>query len=124
MSVGELMVRQPCVCLFPVANIAHRIRANGRQLIQAARFNILSNNLLKPENILVTGLFDYATVSPMAPPDAPKERDVIVIIKLKDFGLARETNSNPPYSEYVATRWYRAPEVLLLDRVYSSAVDM
>lgn len=81
---------------------------------------------LKPENILVTttGLFDYTSVSPMASLDAPKEKDVVVIIKLTDFGLARETNSSPPYSEYVSTRWYRAPEVLFLDRVHSSAVDM
>ena len=80
---------------------------------------------MKPENILVTttGLFGYTTISPMAPPDAPKEKDVVVVIKLTDFGLARETNSNPPCTEYINTRWYRAPEVLLLDRAYSSAVD-
>lgn len=48
----------------------------------------------------------------------------MVIIKVADFGLVRETTSNPPYSEYVSTRWYRAPEVLLLDRYYSTAIDM
>ncbi len=30
-----------------------------------------------------------------------------------DFGLAREIRSRPPYTDYVSTRWYRAPEVLL-----------
>jgi len=81
---------------------------------------------MKPENVLVTtvGLFDYTPVSPVAPPNAPKERDVVAIIKLADFGLARETNSRPPYTEYVSTRWYRAPEVLLLSREYSNPVDM
>ncbi|PIA33608.1 hypothetical protein AQUCO_04100200v1 [Aquilegia coerulea] len=57
---------------------------------------------LKPENLLVT-------------------KD---LIKVADFGLARETCSKPPYTEYVSTRWYRAPEVLLQSSSYNSAVDM
>lgn len=28
------------------------------------------------------------------------------LIKIADFGLAREINSQPPYTEYVSTRWY------------------
>jgi len=81
---------------------------------------------MKPENVLVTttGLFDYTSVSPIAPPNGPTEKDVVAIIKLADFGLARETKSKPPYTEYVSTRWYRAPEVLLLSRDYSNPVDM
>lgn len=81
---------------------------------------------MKPENVLVTttGLFDYVSLSPIAPPNAPPEKDVVAIIKLADFGLARETKSNPPYTEYVSTRWYRAPEVLLWSRDYSNPVDM
>lgn len=81
---------------------------------------------MKPENVLVTttGLYDYVSLSPIAPPNASPERDVIAIIKLADFGLARETRSKPPYTEYVSTRWYRAPEVLLLSRDYSNPVDM
>ena len=81
---------------------------------------------MKPENLLVTttGLYDYCSVSPIAPPTAPPEKDVVVIVKLADFGLARETKSKPPYTEYVSTRWYRAPEVLLRSRDYSSPVDL
>ncbi|KAF8587273.1 Pkinase-domain-containing protein, partial [Ramaria rubella] len=81
---------------------------------------------MKPENLLVTttGLADYQPTSPMALPGAPPEKDVVVIIKLADFGLARETRSRPPYTEYVSTRWYRAPEVLLRSRDYSNPVDM
>ncbi|XP_072076947.1 cyclin-dependent kinase F-4-like [Arachis hypogaea] len=41
-----------------------------------------------------------------------------------DFGLAREISSQSPYTEYVSTRWYRAPEVLLQSYLYSSKVDM
>ncbi|KAI9512554.1 Pkinase-domain-containing protein [Russula earlei] len=81
---------------------------------------------MKPENILVTttGYHSYPNLSPTAPPDAPPEQDVKVLIKLADFGLAREIRSKPPYSEYISVRWYRAPEVLLKSRDYSSPVDM
>ncbi|TCD71543.1 hypothetical protein EIP91_008924 [Steccherinum ochraceum] len=81
---------------------------------------------MKPENLLVTttGLYDYRPVYDDADPDAPSEPDVVVIVKLADFGLAREIRSKPPYTEYVSTRWYRAPEVLLKSRDYSAPVDM
>lgn len=57
---------------------------------------------LKPENLLVT-------------------RDVV---KVADFGLAREVCSRPPFTDYVSTRWYRAPEVLLQASSYTAAIDM
>ncbi|KAG0147224.1 hypothetical protein CROQUDRAFT_670642 [Cronartium quercuum f. sp. fusiforme G11] len=81
---------------------------------------------MKPENLLITttGLTDYPHGSPFALPTAPPERDVAVVVKIADFGLARETRSRPPYTEYVSTRWYRAPEVLLRARDYSNPVDM
>jgi protein kinase len=34
-------------------------------------------------------------------------------VKIADFGLAKEITSQPPFTDYVATRWYRAPEILL-----------
>jgi meiosis induction protein kinase IME2/SME1 len=81
---------------------------------------------MKPENLLVTttGLTDYTPLSPLAPPGAPPEKDVVVIIKLADFGLARLIKSKPPYTEYVSTRWYRAPEVLLRSTDYTAPVDL
>ena len=50
------------------------------------------------------------------------------IVKLADFGLARETRGGGNFTEYVSTRWYRAPEVnvmiiQLVDRSYL-AMDM
>ncbi|GJR01756.1 cyclin-dependent kinase F-4-like protein isoform X1 [Tanacetum coccineum] len=41
---------------------------------------------------------------------------------IADFGLAREITSQPPYTDYVSTRWYRAPEVLLQFSKYGHAV--
>ncbi|KAI3994664.1 hypothetical protein MKX01_027554 [Papaver californicum] len=59
---------------------------------------------LKPANLLVT-----------------KDEN---IIKIADFGQARQVGCQSPCTDYVTTRWYRAPEVLLNSVSYNSAVDM
>lgn len=49
------------------------------------------------------------------------------VVKLCDFGLARSVHSvnhDTVLSDYVATRWYRAPEILLGSTSYTSSVDM
>nr|XP_029131658.1 serine/threonine-protein kinase MAK-like [Labrus bergylta] len=46
------------------------------------------------------------------------------LVKIADFGLAREIRSQPPYTAYVSTRWYRAPEILLKSNSYSSPIDI
>lgn len=64
---------------------------------------------LKPGNILVT---------------------IQGVLKICDFGLARGISSKflkpkpNAITNYVATRWYRAPELLLSRRNYSKSVDM
>ena len=57
---------------------------------------------LKPENLLLVG-------------DK---------VKIADFGLAREIRSIPPYTEYVSTRYYRAPECILKSTNYNSPIDI
>lgn len=46
------------------------------------------------------------------------------VLKIGDYGLAREIRSRPPYTEYVSTRWYRAPEIILKSEKYNSPVDI
>lgn len=53
------------------------------------------------------------------------------VVKLCDFGLARSLTQiamdeagDPNLTEYVATRWYRAPEILLASHRYTKGVDM
>jgi serine/threonine protein kinase len=57
---------------------------------------------LKPENLLVCG----------------------DTVKIADFGLAREIRSLPPYTDYVSTRYYRAPECILKSTNYNSPIDI
>ena len=57
---------------------------------------------MKPENLLLTG----------------KK------VKIADFGLAREIRSIPPFTEYVSTRYYRAPECILRSQNNNSPVDI
>lgn len=51
-------------------------------------------------------------------------------VKMADFGLARSVaqlqteEGNPVLTDYVATRWYRAPEILLSSHRYTYGVDM
>ncbi|KAG6866568.1 hypothetical protein C0991_002053 [Blastosporella zonata] len=49
-------------------------------------------------------------------------------LKICDFGLSRGFDSEPDenashLTEYVATRWYRAPEIMLAFRRYNTAID-
>jgi mitogen-activated protein kinase 15 len=53
------------------------------------------------------------------------------LVKVADFGLARsiefnekETARHPVLTDYVATRWYRAPEILLGSTDYTKGVDL
>ena len=98
------------------------VRTIVLQIFQALAYmhrNGFFHRDLKPENILCSS------------PD---------MVKIADFGLAREIRSSPPYTgesvlsnsvtwkcvvaDYVSTRWYRAPEVLLRSTNYSSPIDV
>ena len=47
-------------------------------------------------------------------------------LKICDFGLARGLNVEDPnnLTEYVVTRWYRAPEIMLSCKEYTYAIDV
>lgn len=57
---------------------------------------------LKPDNILLDG--KRASVA--------------------DFSMARSIQDHTAVTSYVSTRWYRAPEIILLSKKYTAPVDM
>ena len=63
--------------------------------------NVLHRDL-KPQNLLVNSNCDLA---------------------ICDFGLARGVADDTTLTEYVVTRWYRAPELLTETANYGSSVD-
>uniref|UniRef100_A0A3Q2DFM9 Cyclin-dependent kinase-like 5 n=1 Tax=Cyprinodon variegatus TaxID=28743 RepID=A0A3Q2DFM9_CYPVA len=92
---------------FPNGAPPEKVRSYIFQLIKAINWchkNEIVHRDIKPENLLISS------------------DDVL---KLCDFGFARNLSegTDANYTEYVATRWYRSPE-LLLGAPYGKAVDM
>jgi len=77
------------------------------QLIKAVKHmhdNGIFHRDIKPENILV-------------------EKDSYNL-KVADFGSCRGIYTKMPFTEYISTRWYRAPECLLTNGYYDYKMDM
>ncbi|XP_072112630.1 cyclin-dependent kinase-like 2 isoform X8 [Mobula birostris] len=92
---------------FPKGLDYSRVRSYLFQILRGLAFchshNIIHRDI-KLENILVS------------------ERSVL---KLCDFGFARTLAApGEAHTEYVATRWYRAPELLVGDSTYGKSVDV
>ena len=60
------------------------------------------------------------------PPSVPSENILLSgdTIKLADLGSCRGLYSKPPLTEYISTRWYRAPECLMTDGHYGYKMDI
>ncbi|KAH1014734.1 hypothetical protein HUJ05_012571 [Dendroctonus ponderosae] len=85
-----------------------QIKTYSKMLLSGVRFMHKSHIMhrdIKPANLLIS----------------PKG-----CLKIGDFGLARLFNADPSrqYSHQVATRWYRAPELLYGSKTYTPAIDM
>uniref|UniRef100_A0A8C7X4V6 Cyclin-dependent kinase-like 5 n=1 Tax=Oryzias sinensis TaxID=183150 RepID=A0A8C7X4V6_9TELE len=91
----------------PTGVPTEKVRSYIFQLIKAIHWchkHDIVHRDIKPENLLISSAD---------------------VLKLCDFGFARNLSegTDANYTEYVATRWYRSPE-LLLGAPYGKAVDM
>jgi protein kinase len=48
------------------------------------------------------------------------------LLKITDFGIIKDlsTSMNRQFTEYISTRWYRAPELVLRSSMYDNKIDM
>ncbi len=84
-----------CNLMFQLVKAIHHIHQNG-----------IFHRDIKPENILLSSS------------SAPYPRLVVA-----DFGSCRGLHTPPPHTEYISTRWYRAPECLLTNGNYDYKMD-
>ncbi|CAH8536088.1 unnamed protein product [Schistosoma rodhaini] len=96
LKTQELSGEHTCYFLYQVLR--------GLKYIHSA--NVLHRDL-KPSNLLLNASCD---------------------LKICDFGLARVNDPEHDHmgmlTEYVATRWYRAPEIMLSSKSYTKAIDI
>lgn len=100
-NLYELMTEKQSTKKFSEAQIKYILFQTLQGIAYMHKYGFFHRDL-KPENLLVNG-------------DK---------IKIADFGLAREIRSIPPYTDYVSTRYYRAPECILKSTNYNSPVDI
>ncbi|CAM9960932.1 unnamed protein product, partial [Discosporangium mesarthrocarpum] len=96
----------------------HYLNGQARDLVRGYMYQLLKaldhmhrkgifHRDIKPENILIESTNDLGRG-----------------LKLADFGSCRGIYSKQPYTEYISTRWYRAPECLLTDGYYGPEMDL
>lgn len=95
-----------CCSAWDLHFVEHLLQYFLYQLLRGLKYvhsaNVLHRDL-KPSNLLLNANCD---------------------LKIGDFGLARTTSETDFMTEYVVTRWYRAPELLLNCSEYTAAIDI
>uniref|UniRef100_A0A5K3F355 Protein kinase domain-containing protein n=1 Tax=Mesocestoides corti TaxID=53468 RepID=A0A5K3F355_MESCO len=98
------------ICYFLYQILRGKVRTCSRFICLGLKYihsaNVIHRDL-KPSNLLINANCD---------------------LKICDFGLARLNDPmhdhNGMLTEYVATRWYRAPEIMLNSKGYTRAIDV
>lgn len=98
-------------------NIYERIRGRHHHLPESLVKNFMYQLLKALDHMHRNGIFHR---------DVKPENILIKdeVLRLADLGSCRGIYSKPPFTEYISTRWYRAPECLLTDGYYSFKMDI
>lgn len=103
---------------------ANVVKSMLSQLLNAIR-HIHSHGFfhrdVKPENILVSSTNQYYGSKQNIPAEMANDA---YVLKLCDYGLAKNIKTVRTLTPYVSTRWYRAPEILLRYANYSRPIDI
>ncbi|XP_055497100.1 MAPK/MAK/MRK overlapping kinase-like isoform X3 [Leucoraja erinacea] len=108
-----------------LALICELMDMNIYELIRGRR-HPLSENKIKSYMYQLCKSLDYMHRNGIFHRDVKPENILIKqnLLKLADFGSCRSIFSKQPYTEYISTRWYRAPECLLTDGFYGFKMDI
>ncbi|XP_013384978.1 MAPK/MAK/MRK overlapping kinase isoform X2 [Lingula anatina] len=105
------------ICELMDMNIYELIRGK-RQYLPTQKVKLFMYQLLKSIEFMHRNGIFHRDVKP---------ENILIkddVLKLADFGSCRSIYSKQPYTEYISTRWYRAPECLLTDGYYSYKMDI
>ncbi|KAM3852898.1 MAPK/MAK/MRK overlapping kinase isoform 1-T1 [Vipera latastei] len=105
------------ICELMDMNIYELIKGRKKPLSEKKTMNYMYQLCKSLDHIHRNGIFHR---------DVKPENILIKqdLLKLGDFGSCRSIHSKQPYTEYISTRWYRAPECLLTDGYYSYKMDI
>jgi len=108
-----------------LALVFELLQMNFYELIRGRR-HYLAENTLKMYMWQLLQAMDHMHRNGIFHRDIKPENVLILDDKLKvaDFGSCRGIYSKQPFTEYISTRWYRAPECLLTDGYYGYKMDM
>ncbi|CAK9880013.1 unnamed protein product [Sphagnum jensenii] len=118
----EIIYDQPTKKL---ALVFELMEMNIYELIRGRR-NYVSEDRIKSYMYQLMKAMDHMHRNGIFHRDIKPENILIIeeVLKLADFGSCRGMYSKQPYTEYISTRWYRAPECLLTDGYYNYKMDM
>jgi len=108
-----------------LALVFELLQMNFYELIRGRR-HYLAENTLKMYMWQLLQAMDHMHRNGIFHRDIKPENVLILddVLKVADFGSCRGIYSKQPFTEYISTRWYRAPECLLTDGYYGYKMDM
>uniref|UniRef100_A0A8C4JWT8 cyclin-dependent kinase n=1 Tax=Dromaius novaehollandiae TaxID=8790 RepID=A0A8C4JWT8_DRONO len=128
-GVNKTAMREKVLFLFYQQQFHHENMVNLTDVFrQKKRIHLVFEFNNKKQNLFLIKLFFGFVFLQVIHRDIKPENILVSqsgITKLCDFGFAQMLSTpGDVYTDYVAMRWYRAPELVLKDRTYGKPVDI
>lgn len=106
--------------VMPLMDVDMNVVLRSRQVLEENHFQYFIYQLLCALRYLHAARVAHRDLKP-----SNLMTNISCELRLCDFGLSRELdNLNSTLTDYVVTRWYRPPELLLMESKYTTAVDI